>query len=269
MTLVSAGSTGVVLDLDGVLLSAGAPIPGAAAAVRELQRAGYPCAVLTNTTSLGPDALSARLADAGIELPGERIVTAAVATAHLVRSEHAGERVLLVAERGSEREFADCRLVDGPPADLVVVGGPDESWTLALLDLALRALQGGARLIAMQDNGWWLSAEGARLDSGAYVRALAFAAGVRPRVIGKPAAAIFRRACGSLRLPPAACTMVGDDLGNDVLAAQRAGLRAVLVRTGKGASFANDPRAAQAGAILDSVADLPAWLESARGGRGP
>jgi ribonucleotide monophosphatase NagD (HAD superfamily) len=169
---------------------------------------------------------------------------------------------MLVAEQGSERQFDGCLLVEGPPADLVVVGGPDESWTLGLLDLALRALQDGARLIAMQDNAWWLSAEGARLDSGAYVRALAHAAGVRPRVIGKPAAAIFRTACRALGLPPADCVMVGDDLRNDVLAAQRAGMRAVFVRTGKGASYAGDPRTERADAILESVAGFPAWLEA-------
>jgi HAD superfamily hydrolase (TIGR01458 family) len=256
----------VVLDLDGVLLAAGAPIPGAAAAVQELERAGFPCAVLTNMTSLGPERISVRLAEVGIDVPAERIVTAAVATAQLVRSEHAGERVLLVAERGSERQFADCLLVEHPPADLVVVGGPDESWTLDVLDLALRALQGGACLIAMQDNAWWLSREGPRLDSGSYVRALAHAAGVRPRVIGKPAAAIFRSACRTLGLSPADCVMVGDDLRNDVLAAQRVGMRGVFVRTGKGSSFADDPRAERADAILESVAELPTWL-SAAGGR--
>ena len=113
----------------------------------------------------------------------------------------------------------------------------------------------------MQLNGWWLSAEGARLDSGAYVHALAYAAGARARVLGKPAAAIFHSACRALGLPPAACVMVGDDLRSDVLAAQRIGLRGVLVRTGKGAGYADDPRAARADAILDSVADLPLWLE--------
>jgi HAD superfamily hydrolase (TIGR01458 family) len=256
--------TGVVLDLDGVLLAAGAPIEGAAAAVRALQAAGHPCAVLTNMTSARPADLSARLADVGIGLPSERIVTAAVATAEFVRTSHPDARVLLVAEQGSERDFAGCRLVQAPPADLVVVSGPDESWTLSLLDQALRALQGGARLIAMQGNAWWLAADGPRLDTGSYVRALAYASGVRPRVIGKPAVAIFRTACRSLGLPPAACVMVGDDLRSDVLPAQRAGMRGVLVRTGKGRLFADDPRAAQAAAVLDSVADLPAWLSSGR-----
>ena len=92
-----------MLDLDGVLLSAGAPVPGAAHAVRQLQSSRYPCAVLTNTTSVGPEVLSARLAEAGIRIPAERIVTAAVATARLVRAEYAGQRVLLVSEEGGER----------------------------------------------------------------------------------------------------------------------------------------------------------------------
>ena len=175
--------------------------------------------------------------------------------------------MLLVAERGSERQFAGCRLVDGPPADLVVVGGPDESWTLVLLDRALRALQGGARLIAMQDNAWWLSAGGPGLDSGAYVRALAHAAGVRPRVIGKPAAAIFRTRLPRAGLPPAACVMVGDDLRTTSwprsargCAASRAHRQGPQLR-GRSARRAAD-------AILDSVADSPGWIESPSGGCG-
>jgi HAD superfamily hydrolase (TIGR01458 family) len=252
--------TGVVLDLDGVLLAAGEPIAGAADAVRALQSAGHPCALLTNMTSARPSELSVRLADGGIDLPAERIITATVATAEVLRRSFAGARVLLLAERGTERELDGVRIVTEPPADLVVVSGPDESWTLSSLDVALRALQGGARLIAMQGNLWWLSADGPRLDTGAYVQALSRASGVRARVIGKPAAPIFRTACRALSLPPARCVMVGDDLRSDVLAAQRVGMRGVLVRTGKGATFAGDPRARQVAAILDSIADVPGWL---------
>src|SRR6476646_1066390 len=101
---------GVVLDLDGVLLAAGAPIPGAADAVRSLQGAGHPCAVLTNMTSALPEDISERLAAAGIDLPAERIVTAAVATAEYLRRSRSSARVLLVAERGSERQFSGLQL---------------------------------------------------------------------------------------------------------------------------------------------------------------
>ena len=198
---------GVVLDLDGVLLAAGAPIPGAADAVARVAGGGSSLRrphehdlglARRSSRRASPTPASTSRPSASSRPPSRR--------PRSLRTSHAGARVLLLAERGSEREFAGCRLVDGPPADLVVVGGPDDSWTLSLLDDALRALQGGARLIAMQGNAWWLAADGPRLDSGSYVRSLAYAAGVRPRVIGKPSAAIFRtrvpraRTC---RRPPA------------------------------------------------------------------
>ena len=55
--------------------------------------------------------------------------------------------------------------------------------------------------------------------------------------------------------------MVGDDVESDVAAARRLGLRGVLVRTGK---FREDDLAAvdpKPNAVLDSVADLPAWIQ--------
>ena len=89
-------------------------------------------------------------------------------------------------------------------------------------------------------------------------------------MIGKPAAAIFRSACRALGLPPAACVMVGDDLRYDVLAAQRAGMRGVFVRTGKGATFADDPRIAQSAERSSTASPTlpPAEALSASGGNG-
>ena len=172
---------GIVLDLDGVLLAAGAPIPGAVDAVRSLQRAGHPCAVLTNMTSALPQDISARLAEAGIDLAAERIVTAAVATAECAARRRIPARACCSSpSEGASASSPASSSSRRPPADLVVVGGPDECWTLTLLDRALRALQGGARLIAMQGNAWWLAADGARLDSGVYVRALALRRGHPP-----------------------------------------------------------------------------------------
>jgi ribonucleotide monophosphatase NagD (HAD superfamily) len=52
--------------------------------------------------------------------------------------------------------------------------------------------------------------------------------------------------------------MVGDDVRTDVGGAQRAGLAGVLVRTGKFAPSDLDGDVVP-DAVLDSVADLPAW----------
>lgn len=54
--------------------------------------------------------------------------------------------------------------------------------------------------------------------------------------------------------------MVGHDIENDVGAAQHAGLRGVLVCTGKHQADSPLLEKVRSDAILPSVADLPQWL---------
>ena len=68
-----------------------------------------------------------------------------------------------------------------------------------------------------------------------------------------------------LGVEPEDVYMVGDDLNNDVLAAQVVGMTGVLVRTGKFRQdtldrWATDEFAMQPNHVLDSVADLPGLL---------
>jgi FMN phosphatase YigB (HAD superfamily) len=80
-------------------------------------------------------------------------------------------------------------------------------------------------------------------------------------VLGKPSPEFFRLALDAAGVAPARALVVGDDLGVDVAGAHAAGLRAVLVRTGKGAGPvppAGDPGAPDA--VVDSLAALPRLL---------
>jgi ribonucleotide monophosphatase NagD (HAD superfamily) len=57
--------------------------------------------------------------------------------------------------------------------------------------------------------------------------------------------------------------MVGDDVDNDVIAAQRCGLTGVLVRTGKYNARALAVAPAAPDYVIDSIAGLPALLADA------
>jgi ribonucleotide monophosphatase NagD (HAD superfamily) len=59
--------------------------------------------------------------------------------------------------------------------------------------------------------------------------------------------------------------MVGDDVESDVLAAQRAGVRGVLVRTGKYLPETHRAASGTPDHVIDSFADLPALLRELRG----
>ena len=98
------------------------------------------------------------------------------------------------------------------------------------------------------------------LDTGAYVAALEESSGLAPVVLGKPSPDFFATGLAELGLTPDRVAMVGDDVENDVVAAQRCGLTGVLVRTGKYRPEAVDRASGTPDHVLDSFADVPALL---------
>jgi HAD superfamily hydrolase (TIGR01458 family) len=246
---------GVVLDMEGVLHVDWEPIPGAAHAVRRLREGGLELGILTNTTGKTRHLLSDRLGELGIDVPPDRIVTAASAAADHLRNEHPGKRVYALVEGAVNEDLDGIDLVDRPDrADVVLLGGPDDSWTYGALNGVFRALRGGVPLVAMQRNRWWPTAGGPSLDAGMFVAGLEYAAGVEAKVIGKPSPAIYRRACSLLAVRPGEAMMVGDDLESDLPPAREIGMHTCLVRTGKGSSFTGSP---DVDLDLASLADLP------------
>ena len=57
--------------------------------------------------------------------------------------------------------------------------------------------------------------------------------------------------------------MVGDDVEADIGGAKAIGMRGVLVRTGKFRPAALEEAEPQPDAVVDSIADLPAYLNGA------
>ena len=228
----------VVLDMEGVLHVDWAPLAGSADAVARLSGAGIGLAVLTNTTGRTRAGIAERLAAMGMPIPADRVVTAASAAAQHLRRRHAGARVHALIEPAVAGEYAGVELVDrADDADVILLGGPDDTWTYPRLNAAFRRLLDGVPLVAMQRNRWWPTADGPSLDAGAFVAGLEFAAGVAATVIGKPSPGIYRTACALAGAEPAQTVMVGDDLESDLRPARELGMRTALVRTGKGASF--------------------------------
>jgi HAD superfamily hydrolase (TIGR01458 family) len=155
---------------------------------------------------------------------------------------------------------------DDPEPDVVVLGGAGPQFDYATLNMVFAHLRRGARLVAMNANLYWQTDGGLKLDTGAYLPGLERAAGVTAEVTGKPAAAFFNAALDAVGVPSEHAVMVGDDIDNDVLAAQRIGLTGVLVRTGKYQASTERAATVSPDFVLDSVADLPALLAAQKQG---
>lgn len=251
---------GLLIDIDGVLTVSWEPIDGATEALRILRAAGTPLRFATNTTTRTRGEVARSLGDAGMAVDVDEVLTAPAATAAHLRAAHPGARCFLLNTGDLTDDFGGINLVDDDTADVVVIGGAGVEFTHAQLNQAFRLILDGAAFVAMHRNLYWRTSSGLQLDTGAYVTALAEATGVEPMVLGKPSADFFATGVAELGLETARVAMVGDDLENDVIGAQRAGLCGILVRTGK---FRESVLAASdecPDVVIDSFADLPALL---------
>ncbi len=178
----------------------------------------------------------------------------------------AGKRVLALTMPGIVDDLEGLELI-GINADAVLVGGADESeetgrvFSYLNLNRAFHELCAGAELYCLHRNRWWQTSDGPRLDAGAFVAGLEYAAGVEATVLGKPSPSYFTAALEALDADPELTWMVGDDIEGDVAGAERHGMRTVLVRTGKFRPDDFEASNVHPHAIVSSIAQLPDWLE--------
>ncbi len=248
-TDLGAGLRGVralLLDLDGVIVLAGEAIPGAAKALNELERRGMPYRIVTNTSAVSRQTLSRWSARLGAPIPPERFESALSASAAWTARHFKDRPLYVLASEDARTEFAGQQLLShaeaatrGASVAAVVIGDLPEDATYENLNRAFRLVLDGAALIGMHRNGWWLTPDGPTLDSGAFVVGLEFASGRSATIVGKPSSSFFAQGVRDLRreagrdLARAEIAMVGDDVRTDIRAAQRAGLRGILVLSGK------------------------------------
>jgi len=275
-----AGIRALLLDLDGVIVLAEKPVPGAAEALATIAARRIPFLIVTNTSLVSRATLSKWGASMGAPIPPDRFQSAlSVSAAHTARA-FPGQPLYVLASDDARTEFEGQRLMTedeaaepGATAAAVVVGDSPEILNYRTLNQAFRLIRNGATLVAMHKNRWWLTPDGPTIDSGSIVVGLEYAAGVQAVTVGKPSSAFFREAAaqlaaevashGGTRLRRREIAMVGDDLDTDVRAAQRAGLRGVFVLSGKHTRADVAERARQRRPPPDLVADSLARVVAA------
>jgi HAD superfamily hydrolase (TIGR01458 family) len=252
----------ILLDVDGVLHVSGAPIAGAAAAVRRLRADGHRIRFVSNTTTRSRAQIGDQLRLMGIEVEDDELQTTGAVAAHVLK----GKRVLALTMPGLLDDLEGLQLV-GMNVDAVLLGGADEGeetgrvFSYLNLNRAFHELEAGADLYCLHKNRWWQTADGARLDTGAFVAGLEYAADIEATVLGKPSNAYFAAALDALDAEAGLTWMVGDDLETDIVGAHKHGMKTLLVRTGKFRPDDVERSQVQPDGIVSSIAQLPDWLE--------
>jgi HAD superfamily hydrolase (TIGR01450 family) len=224
----------LLADLDGVVYEGTAAIKSAVETLSVIASLNIPVGYVTNNSSRKPETIVQQLIELGLNAKPEDIISSGQTAVELLQTKlSAGAKVLVVGGEGlrarvSAGGFQIVSSSDDKPEAVVQGFAPDVSWR----DLAEAAysIQNGAIWVAT-NNDWTLPQEkGLAPGNGTLVGAVHTAVGQLPIVAGKPEPAIFQTALNLYK--PESPVFVGDRMDTDILGANRAGIKSVLVLTG-------------------------------------
>lgn len=245
-----------LVDMDGVLMHEETALPGAEEFVDRLWERERQFLVLTNNSIYTRRDLAARLAEAGLDVPEERIWTSAVATARFLSNQAPDASAYVIGEAGLKTALHDVgyTLTDTDP-DFVVLG---ESRTYSFQNIteAVRLLDGGARFVATNPDATGPSPEGPLPATGSVAALLTEATSKEPYFIGKPNPIMIRSGLNRIGAHSESTAMIGDRMNTDVVAGIEAGLTTYLVLTGSTERNEITEFAYRPDEVVESVSEL-------------
>lgn len=243
---------GILFDINGVFHIDNRPLDGVIEVIKQV-KAELPCRFVTNTTTKSRQAFHQSLVDMKLPIEESEIISAPYAAVLYLRQLDSPSCHLLLSD-SVKSDFAEFKQSDTNP-DVVVVGDIGDRWNYEIMNRAFKMLNNGAELIALHKGKYW-QAEGLQLDIGAFITGLEYASGKSATIVGKPSASFFELALAELELAAEDVIMVGDDIDSDVGGAKEAGMRGILVKTGKYRPELADDSDVEPDRILESVVDI-------------
>ena len=144
--------------------------------------------------------------------------------------------------------------------DFIVIGDAGDVFTYDRLNKALRLILDGAEILALEQDRYWMGADGLVLSTGPFVAALEYATGKNSVLMGKPSPDFFELALRDVNAQPDEAAMIGDDILTDIGGAQTLGMRGILVKTGKYRADLARGSVVTPDLVLDSIAKLADYL---------
>lgn len=245
VTLENIG--GLIIDMDGVLWHGKKPLPGLAAFFALLRERQLPFVLATNNASLTLQQYIDKLADMGVTVSSEEILTSSMATAaylceHLPADK---KRAFVIGEEGLRQPLEDAGFiltdlyqVNQPEKGItdegadIVVSGLDRKLSWDKLATATLNIRAGALFYATNADTTLPTELGEVMGNGGILAALQAATGVSPVCIGKPEPILYQQALQRLGTDTGNTVAIGDRLNTDILGAVNAGIRSILVLTG-------------------------------------
>jgi HAD superfamily hydrolase (TIGR01458 family) len=219
----------ILIDFDGVIRIDDNPSPDAGEFLNFILENNIPSCIISNSTLKTGNGITQFLVDN--DLPsGVPAMTATDATLHYISEHYKKVSVYCVDE--IKQLFSNH--IDDENPEAIIIGDNGEQWDFQMMNEIFNKVYNGVELVAMHKNKFWFPEGKLSLDAGAFINAIEYASGKTATLIGKPSAIYFQSALSLLGFPNGSdFIMIGDDIDSDIIGAQQAGGKGILIYTGK------------------------------------
>ena len=219
----------LLIDLDGVLKLGNSPAPDVKEFFEFINENKIPSCILSNSTLRTGEQVIEFFASHKIELTIPAI-TAFEATLSFVKKNY--KKIQVYCREYLIHHFDG--MIDNENPDAVVIGDIEDKWNYQIMNDIFKKVFAGADFIAMHKNKYWNPQGELLIDAGAFITGIEFASGKEATLIGKPSPLYFKSALEKMNSKfEDGFYMIGDDVENDVGAAQKLGGKGILMCTGK------------------------------------
>lgn len=218
----------VLIDLSGTIHVDDTVINGSIQALERLRGSNLHVKFVTNTTKESKRVLLERLNKLGFAVSTNEVFTSLTAARKLIDSRNLSPYMLI-----DNKALEEFKGVPNDRYDSVLIGLAPDKFNYDCLNKAFRLVLEGVPLIAIHMGRYYKTKAGLALGPGPFVAALTHAAGCKAEVVGKPMKSFFLTSIEEFDVSAEECVMIGDDARDDVIGAINAGMKGILVQTGK------------------------------------
>lgn len=251
----------LILDMDGVLWKGDAPIGDLPATFKRIRERGLKFMFATNNGTKTPEEYQKKLANLGVDVEAEQVVTSALGIASMLeRKFPRGTKIFMIGEDGirvalEEKGFELLSVENAPQAQAVVMG-LDRSINFQKIAEATLLVRAGIPFYTTNTDRTFPIPRGEIPGAGSWLAVITSATGVEPIVAGKPFPYLMELALERLGTSKEETLVVGDRLETDIAAGQAVGCPTALMLSGVSTRAEGEAWKPAPTMMADSLANL-------------
>lgn len=249
------------LDMDGTFYLGDRILEGSMAFIRKVKATGRRFIFLTNNSSKGSWQYVDKLADMGVMIDKNEILTSGQVAAEYVLKSYPGKKVFLLGNDNLRKEMEAMGVVLNDDAPNLCVIGFDTTLDYGKMCRVCDYVRAGLPFVATHPDFNCPTETGFIPDIGAILAFIEASTGRRPdRIVGKPYEEIVDCLKARTGLESGQMAMVGDRLYTDIRTGVDHGLLAILVLSGETKAEDLKQSEIQPGLVFENLGEMVPYL---------